>query len=382
MRPYRLLITARDAAAALHLREVAEVARTRPEFALEIVAQMPAAQYFHARGMAVRSLGLPPAKARESAEALALLAAARDIVETTRPDAVLCGLSTPFDGGIDEAVTAVFDGPRFVMQDFWGEANLIFGVAADLYFALDDEGVHLSAERHGVPAVAIGSPRHAAYSAIDIAGIRHAERDRLGIPRDAVVFGFFGQALHALSGYRRTQEAWIDAVSAQSGPCVALYRPHPRERESESLGTFDRLRRGSVQCLLSEGVDVEHSLLACDVVCSAFSNCTYDAAYLNYFSDQPLITPLSMFFDEEIVTYFRRMVRLAEFPYLKAGLVMPVRTSGSLADILARAATVEEKARFWNRARALTDPAGSSTRLLDRIMAVLNGSNPITRAVG
>ena len=114
----------------------------------------------------------------------------------------------------------------------------------------------------------------------------------------------------------------------------------------------------------------EHSLLACDVVCSAFSNCTYDVAYLNYFSDKPLISPVALFFDRGIVDYFHRMVRLAEFPYLKAGLVMAVRQEADLAGSLARAATPEEKALSWQRARKLADPAAAPMRVLDAILNV------------
>ena len=38
-----------------------------------------------------------------------------------------------------------------------------------------------------------------------------------------------------------------------------------------------------VDCICARGWSVEEALLFCDVACSAFSNCTYDAAYLNRF---------------------------------------------------------------------------------------------------
>lgn len=365
---FRLLITARDVAASLHLIEIAKAAASRRDIAIEIATQMPATRYFRNAGIATHEVNLPPSASQDCPEGAALMREAGAILERTRPDSVLCGLSTPFDGGIDEAITASFQGSRFVMQDFWGEANLLFGQKADLYFALDAEGVRLSAERHNIPAVAIGSPRHSAYSSMNIPSIRQTMRDRLAIEPGTAVMGFFGQALHSIGGYRRTLSAWADAVASQTGPSVIIYRPHPREQAEDVAWSYQRLVKSGVRCILGDHGDVEHSLLACDVVCSAFSNCTYDVAYLNYFSDEPLISPVALFFDPEIVDYFHRMVRLAEFPYLKAGLVMAVRREADLADILARAATPQEKALSWRQARKLADPATAPMRVLDAIL--------------
>ncbi len=376
---FRLLITARDVAASLHLIEIAKAARARHDFAVEIATQMPATRYFRNAGIATHEIDLPPAPSRDSPEGAALMREAGALLERTKPNSVLCGLSTPFDGGIDEAVTASFQGPRFVMQDFWGEANLLFGQKADLYFALDAEGVRLSAERHNISAAAIGSPRHSAYSSMNIASIRQTVRDRLAIEPGTAVMGFFGQALHSIDGYRRTLNAWADAVAAQPGPCVIIYRPHPRERAEDASWSYQRLANSGVRCVLVDQGDVEHSLLACDVVCSAFSNCTYDVAYLNYFSDKPLISPVALFFDRDIVDYFHRMVRLAEFPYLKAGLVMAVRQESDLADTLARAATSEEKTLSWRQARKLADPAAAPTRVLDAILGYSGHDVPTGR---
>lgn len=129
---------------------------------------------------------------------------------------------------------------------------------------------------------------------------------------------------------------------------------------------MQQLRRSGAVAIQTGARDVELCLLACDVVCSVFSNCTYDAAYLNYFSRGPLITPVSLFFDAEVVSYFRQMVRLAEFPYLKAGLVKVVREPDGLAAALAEAAGYEDKQKYWQRARGtLADPARAPSRVLE-----------------
>src|SRR5690606_18822305 len=119
----RLLMTARDAGASFHLIEVARAALAAGDIALEVATQMPASRYFADAGIPHRALPLPAARAPDDASAAALLACADGLVETVRPDAVLCGLSTPGDGGIDEAVIARFAGPSLVLQDFWGEVN-------------------------------------------------------------------------------------------------------------------------------------------------------------------------------------------------------------------------------------------------------------------
>ncbi|QDZ11618.1 hypothetical protein [Devosia ginsengisoli] len=375
---FRLLMSARDAAAALHLVEIARVARLRKSLEIRIHSQLPARGYFEAAGIETELVDLPSAHSPDDAAAAALRGAARNAIDQFKPDAVLCGLSTPFDSGFDEAVVAEFDGPSFVFQDFWGEANLALGKRADIYLALDEEGVRLSKERHSLPAVAVGSPRHATYAGLDIAAMRRQERARLGIPADARVIGLFGQGLHHLEGYRRTLDVWIKAVANLDDGFLALYRPHPRESARDRTWTTDFLRHFGVECIIAGDETVEASLVACDVVCSAFSNCSYDAAYLNYFSANPLLTPVSLFFDEEIVGYFKRMVKLAEFPYLKAGLVKPVYDAAELPRALAAAAGEEDRTWYWRKAQSLANPVNASNRILDIVMQGGVGSRPRT----
>ena len=363
----RLLMTARDAGASFHLIEVARAALAAGDIALEVATQMPASRYFADAGIPHRALPLPAARAPDDASAAALLACADGLVETVRPDAVLCGLSTPGDGGIDEAVIARFAGPSLVLQDFWGEVNAFFGRAADLYLALDEEGVLLPRTRHGREAVAIGSPRHSAYAGRDLPAVRAAMRARIGAGAGTAVLGFFGQALHGLEGYRRTLEAWARAVLAFPGRALAVYRPHPREKPEEAAWTVDRLRALGIATAVLGDCSVEDALLACDVVCSAFSNCTYDTAYLNRFSPEPLATPVSLFFDPQIVDYFHRMVRLDEFPYLKAGLVLPVRNAADLAGAIRHAAGTAARRQYWEAAQRLADPQQAPLRALTEV---------------
>lgn len=364
----RLLITARDAAAALHLIEVVKVARARDDLVLEIATQFPAAGFFRSADIPVTIVDLPTSKHSDTEEAKLLLAEADRILSEFRPNSVLCGLSTPFDAGIDEAVLASFKGPSFVMQDFWGEANLILGRAADMYLSLDEEGVRLSQERHGLQAEVVGSPRHSAYGKLDLQGDRNRTRAKLGADDGQTVIGFFGQGLHHINGYRRTICEWAHAVKQFVPHCIPVYRPHPRESHDDCRWTRNALLEFGLNVRLSEEKDVEHALLGCDVVCSAFSNCTYDVAYLNYFSQHPIITPVSLFFDEEIIRYFRQMVRLSEFPYLKAGLVEEVKAVSDLAESLRSAALPQTKLRYWQAAQRLHSPIAAPGKVLERVL--------------
>jgi hypothetical protein len=363
----RLLVTARDAAAALHLIEIVRAASEMPDFDLCIVTQSPATRYFEQANLSTRHVNVGPVRSKDGPEAAGLLRIAKEIIDELQPNAVLCGLSTPFDGGIDEAVLASYTGPSFVMQDFWGEANGFFGKRADLYFALDNEAVRLSRLQHQVEAVVVGSPRHSAYARLDVSGARIDIRRRLSLQSNASVCSFFGQALHSLEGYRRMLRAWAVAVLHQPYTTIAAYRPHPRESESDAAWTMNLFREIGLELVLLNNMDVESALLASDVVCSAFSNCTYDAAYLNYFSDVPLNTPMSLFFEKDVIDYFRRMVRLDEFPYLKDGLVMTVRNGDELSHQMALAASPAEKHRYWEASKKLAAPTEAPARVLDAI---------------
>src|SRR5262249_5363627 len=162
-----------------------------------------------------------------------------------------------------------------------------------------------------------------AYDRMDSWGMRNQLREALGVADGAPLIGMFGQGLHANPGYRRTIDAWCEALREIGA--VPLYKPHPRESAEDVAYTTDVLRRHNLDARVpSPTASVEAVISACDVVSAAFSNCLYDAAFLNHFSERPLVSPVALFFDPDIVSYFRSIVNLDSFPYLKAGLVEPV----------------------------------------------------------
>ena len=366
----KLLVTARDAGAAFNIIEICKQALSEGIFSLEIYAQMPAAQYFQENGIVVNVVSLPSAKTTNDEEAKNLLCYCKALIENIRPDAILSGLSTPFDGGIDEAILAVAKGkiPTIVMQDFWGEANKFFGVIADCYLSLDAEAVRITYERHNAISVALGSPRHAHIGKIPLLKFRNMLRKELEIDQNALVIGLFGQALHRLEGYYATIQYWSSSLKHFSKKIVAVYRSHPREKEEETFKTIELIKETGLECKRIQHEKVEHSLLMCDVVCSAFSNCSYDASYINYYAIEPLLVPMLLLFNEEVSQYLRSKVCLEQFPYLKDGMALAVNRPEELEEKLNYAISKKGKKDIWLACKQLPDPCRASSRALEVIL--------------
>ena len=366
--PIRLLITARDVAAAHHLIQVARAAAHDARFSISIAAQDPAARHFAAAGLRFEQVPAAAATGPGDPAAGVVRSAARALLERVRPDAVLVGLSTPFDAGLDEAILAETTVPSSLLQDFWGEQNLLFGRGADQILGIDVQASERNAERYHVPTVIVGSPRHAAYAALDIAAIRAHARAAIGATGATTVVGFFGQALHSLPGYQRTIEQFI--ASAAGMEATVLLRPHPREGDEQRRQTEALFAKSGLALVLDCSADVESALAACDVAVSLFSICTFDASYLNRFSPQPVAVPMSLLFDQEIADYCRQHGNYIDFSHHTLGLVTPVYNAAELPHALRLAATPEARRDAWSRAhRHLPDPRQAPGRVLDAIAA-------------
>jgi hypothetical protein len=372
----RLLITARDAAAALHLTQVALAGRIDPRFRIEIAAQEPAARYFRDARLQMRVIEPLAARSIDAPNADALRTLARQLLAETAPDVVMTGLSTPFDAGLDEAILSESPVPTILFQDFWGEQNLLLGKGADHILAVDEEAVLLNRRRYGVDSILVGSARHAAYRALNSTGARSRLRARLGIPDDAPLIGFFGQALHHLPGYQRTVEHFVAAVAALPGPAVGvLVRPHPREDQQQRAATVALFAASGLTVVHAPDGTVEDALMTCDVSCSLFSTCTYDAAYLNRFAAAPVTVPLSMLFDPEIVRYCEQHVNFATFPYHRVGAVLAVHDPDALGQTLAEALQSPVKQAVWQRAHEhLPDPGRAPRLALEAVARIARGA--------
>lgn len=373
--PIRLLITARDMAAALNLVEIARAAARDSRFEIVVVAQEPAARQFSSAGMAVRTLMLAAARSADGDDAMRLRDAARQLLEEIKPDAVLAGLSTPFDAGLDEAVLAEAKVPSFLYQDFWGEQNLLLGRGADQLFVIDEQAAQRNLNRYGQPSVVVGSARHAAYGTLDILATRNRVRAAIEVRAGERVVGFFGQALHTLPGYERTVRQFLAAANALDPSTRLVLRPHPRENAEQRAQTASLFRASRLRVTPLSGGAVEEALTACDVVVSLFSICTFDTAYLNRFSDVPIAVPMSLLFDEEIATYCRQHGNYMDFSHHALGLVTPVYDVAALPVALAAALEPSSRQLAWQRAQQyLPDPAEAPRRVLDGIVTLVDSN--------
>jgi hypothetical protein len=355
-------------AAALHLTQVALAARKDPRFQIHIAAQQPAAKHFMDAGLAVEIVPPCAATSIEGARINGLDTMAADLLTRVQPDVVLCGLSTPFDAGLDEAVLARTRTPSVLFQDFWGEQNLLLGKGADLVLAVDDEAVQLNFRRYGIQSTKVGSARHAAYKSLELEGTKAHNKAMLGLQRQDTLIGFFGQALHHLPGYMRTVKRFVSVLTTLNEPVHLLVRPHPRENTEQRQSTAALFQNSGLHTVLSMEGTVEDALAACDVSCSLFSTCTYDAAYLNRFSATPLTVPLSMLFDPEILAYCEQHVNFDTFPYHRTGTVAAVHSERLLGPTIEDALSPTTRERIWHNAHVhLEDPAMAPWHTLNAI---------------
>jgi hypothetical protein len=368
--PIRLLITARDVAGALHLVEVARIAVRDPRFEVTVIAQEPAATRFAAAGIAARTVAWPTVTSASNPFADSLRSEARSLLDAIEPDVILTGLSTPFDASLDEAILAEARVPTALYQDFWGEQNLILGRGADHILAIDQQAAERNLARFGKPSIVVGSARHSAYATLDIDGCRARVRRSINASGEQHVIGFFGQALHALPGYRRTVTQFIDSVRTIKDVRLIL-RPHPRENAAQREETRSMFAKAGLDAAFVSDGAVEDALAACDVVVSLFSICTFDAAYLNRFASSPMAVPMSLLFDQEIAAYCRQHGNYFDFAHHTQGLVKPVYEAEQLPEALAQAVRPEARHEAWQRAHEfLPDPALAPQRVLDHMLSM------------
>ena len=376
MKPLTLLVSASDPAAALQLGPVCLQAQTDSRFLVRIVAQHPACVILRGLGLEVTEVPALRANEKDDAAALELIDWADQVIARYRPDLILCGLSSPSDGGIDEALLARRTVPAFLMQDFWGEQNLFFEAGADVLFSLDEDALALNAKRWGAHSVVTGSPRHGCYGDLDSFAMRLQVRKELGVVNGRQLVGFFGQPLQRFSGYRRTIEVLANACKQLATPVNVVYKAHPRETWRDIEETMQWFAAAGVRVQLMEKCTTEASLAACDVACTVFSNCLYDAAYLNRFSPEPLVVPILMLFDRELLDFYSEITKISALPYFSQQLALPVWREAEMVHTLVAALSDDSRAQVWANARVLPDPSMASKKILDAL-AGATGYSPL-----
>lgn len=362
-----IIFSARDAAAALYAAPIIEEALRDGRFRVVVVAQDPALSILVRRGINPIAVEVSPADQAGDARAAALLRHADLILQRENPDVVIAGLSSPGQGGIDEALLQMRSCEGFLLQDFWGEWNGFFGRKPDLFLVLDEAAAVLTRQAHATDCVVVGSTRHAEYAGLDISKLRQSARQRIG-SSDRPVIGWFGQALHQQTGYATSIATWSRTVRDFPVMAEVVYKPHPRESEDQRRLTLETMRSYLPRVHFLEGWPIEDALLLCDCVCAVMSNCLYDAAYLNFHSSEPLVTPVAMLHSAELHAELSSKISFEALPYVALGLAKVALPGNDLSAQLFAAMGGKGKRDCWQAARDnLADPKFATARILDLV---------------
>ncbi|WP_303673548.1 hypothetical protein [Vampirovibrio chlorellavorus] len=361
----RLIFSARDAAAALYVAPLAELAAHDPRNKVMVLAQAPAFGILSQAGINPVFIEAPAVNHPDDPAAAVLLKEAAHWVSDHQPDAVIAGLSSPGQGGIDEALLKVAACPTFLLQDFWGEWNPFFNAVPSVFLVLDAAARELNRQRHGADSFIMGSPRHACYSRLDIPAIRRTSRAKLNVETTQVI-GWFGQSLHHVPGYTAVIEHWVAAVESLGEKPTVIYKPHPRESEAQRQQTLALLTANeAVPVRFLENWPVEEALIACDCVCSIMSNCLYDAAYLNFYSQMPLSSPVSVLTSQALLDTLSPQIAFEALPYTRLNLADTILPTDSLAEKLALALSSAGLEKAWlNAGQHLVSPTAAAAETL------------------
>ncbi|MDI9817762.1 MULTISPECIES: hypothetical protein [unclassified Legionella] len=370
----KLLVTARDVGATVNIIEIVKEALLDKEIELYIYAQNPAPEYFYNAGInMVNEIKFLPVTDSKQKEANDLLSFSKHLIDELKPDAVLSGLSSPRDAGIDEAIIAVCSNKikTFVMQDFWGEVNTFFGKLADYYLCLDTEAARLTKENYNTGTVIIGSPRHAPYSDLSLPLLKEQLRNKIKVTAEQKIVGLFGQSLHFLPGYYDTIKDMLSSIRKNASDTIILYRKHPRETKEEAKKIIDLIMNAGLDLRILDENRVEYSLLICDLVCSIFSNCIYDSCYLNYFSDSPLIVPALLSYNSDIIEYAKKFNVYNSSPYQKQKLAFICESKNSMDQNLNYLLSSKCREEYWHRIKlALENPCHSAKKAVSAIKEI------------
>lgn len=284
----------------------------------------------------------------------------------TKPDAVICGISSFHSNGIDEALmlAARDRGIRcFAMQDFWGDVKFVDGARADAYLVLDETAARITKSATGAACHVVGSPKHAHLVDHDYAKAREAFRRSHQIGADEQVVCLFGQALQALKGYESVLSDLASILTAER-KIHLIYKPHPLEDATQIASTVSLLtaRGHPPGAVVSD--PIEAVLSGCDVALSCFSTIGLDAAYLCRATGHG---PVVIYADypADITGYWRNESGLTILPAAHDGYALLAKDRDSLARCLIDSAAPDIRERLRLKIEeVLPEPAAAVTRAI------------------
>jgi len=371
----RVLVSARDPGAAAQLRPLVAALAAERNVTLTVVASGAALGILDGAGPRPLAFTLPDGTNHVPAgrDRGPLLDQARELVVRIQPDVIVTGISS-LGVGIDEALLAVASGrPTFAVQDYPGDANAIDGAYAGEYLVRDDDAARLTRTRFDVKATAVGSLRHAGYTALDVTALRERKRADLGAGARPVI-GFFGQPPE-IPGHEAIFGHLVEALPGRRPAPVVVLREHPKAQGTRETHTAALLRAG-VSVVAGDDGPVESWLVACDVVTTPFSHCAIDFAFLSAASPDPLGTVLFLLTAPETWAFMREHSGLQVPDGVDAGLGVIARSPTEISGMLDTLLGAEARGAYHAAARRL--PSGAN---LHAIVARLLEAAAATRAV-
>ncbi|KGP63641.1 hypothetical protein EP47_03190 [Legionella norrlandica] len=370
-------MSSRDVGAAINIIEIVKLAKFNPNCDLFLYIQPPAANYFSNHNLQYELVPNLIIKQQDSNEANLILNYAQEVLNKVKPDIILCGLSTPGDAGIDEALISVAKNkiPTVVMQDFWGEVNDFFGVCADYHFCLDQEAKILTEQRYDSEGLVIGSPRHSWYKSLDLVHLRQELREKEDLSTRDMMIGLFGQSLHHIQGYKEILLDLLFLVTETHPEATIIYRQHPRESNEQAQNTIKLLENSKIAFRLMKHEKVEYTLILCDAVCSILSNCLYDASYLNFFSPVPFITPVSLCYEQDILKHLNNYNMINSSPYRAKNIAFMFDSKKPSQNELRYLFSESGKKEFWLGSKKLENPQYAAQKALISLLKISSLSN-------
>ena len=238
---------------------------------------------------------------------------------------------------------------------------------------MDNHAAQITYKKFKVRTAVIGSPRHWIYEQFDITTRRDELRQAINIKPNQKVIGIFGQSLHQLPGYIETISLWLDACLKQNNNEVVLfYRRHPRETTAEANQIIELIKRSGLDYRIFPASVIEESLMLSDLVCSFFSNCLYDAAYLNYYSPKPLIIPVILNYHPKIKEHTDKLELFECSPYRNQGLAYFCMHEENLTTELDDLLSELYKQNYWRQSKV---ELLNSNKSIKQILSILFPDN-------
>lgn len=361
----RVLLSARDPGGAGSVAALARRLAGGDLFEPVVAASGVALSMLRDAGVAVRPFSMADGRdhLEPGIDAEPLLRAARELMAEVRPRLVVVATSS-FGVGVDEALLAVSEVPTLALQDFWGDVNLGLGRAAGLYLVLDPFAEALTRRRFGVDALAVGSPKHEAYAALEIPAMRQRMRREIELEEGERLLGWFGQSAE-LPGHERTFERLLEALAERRERPVLVLREHPKFPRLADAH-LARARALGLRAIPATGrYGCEPWLAACDLVVTPYSLCGMDHAYLSRFSPRPLGTVLYLMIDRRMRSMMAEEIALERLPLIEQGLGEWLEDEQGLADALERGLDVDTISAYFACSKRLE---GASLQRVEDIL--------------